>query len=126
MCMSVWGSPFLDHMGIEVLARSDGYSELRLPVREHLLNSRSTVQGGVLATLIDAAVGSAVSSTLEPGQEMVTVELKINYLHPGKGEYLIARGRMHHRGRTLAVGIAEIENPEGKKVAMGTATFMML
>ncbi|MEW5933453.1 MAG: PaaI family thioesterase, partial [Bacillota bacterium] len=53
-----------------------------------------------------------------------TVEMKVNYLAPVNGGRLVAEGRLVHRGRTLAVGTAEVRNGEGTLVAVGTATYL--
>lgn len=119
-------SPFWDHIGMEEQVIEEGYAELRINITPNLHQRRGSVHGGVLASLIDGAVGSAVRSTLSQDQVSTTVELKINYLRPAKGSYLLAKAKLSHRGRTLAVGQAEIVNPDGKLVAMGTATYMIL
>jgi uncharacterized protein (TIGR00369 family) len=118
-------SPFWDYIGMKEVELGDGHSVIRLEVTENLLQRRSSVHGGVLATLIDAAIGSAVRSELSEEQFSATVEMKINYLRPAKGSYLLAKGQIVQRGKNLAVGSAEILNDEGKLVAMGTGTFMV-
>ncbi|WP_052948080.1 PaaI family thioesterase [Aneurinibacillus tyrosinisolvens] len=73
-----------------------------------------------------ADYGSAVRSVLTEEEISPTVELKINYIRPAKGEYLVAKSKLYHRGGSLAVGQAEIFDSNGDLVAMGTATFMIL
>lgn len=119
-------SPFWDYIGMKEQIIEDGYAELRIDITPDLLQRRGTVHGGVLATLIDGAVGSAVRSVLSEEEISPTVELKINYLRPAKGEYLIAKSKLYHRGGTLAVGQAEIYDSNENLVAIGTATFMIL
>lgn len=119
-------SPFWDYIGMKEQLIEDGYAEIRIDLTPDLHQRRGSAHGGVLASLIDGAVGSAVRSTLLAEQASTTVELKVNYYRPAKGDYLIAKAKMSHRGRTLAVGQAEVFNSEGKIVAMGTATYMIL
>ena len=118
-------SPFWDYVGMKEVELENGHSVIRVEITENLLQRRGIVHGGMLATLIDAAVGSAVRSTLSDEQYSATVELKINYLKPATGIYLLATGKVVQRGKTLAVGTAEIVNDEGTLVAMGTGTFMV-
>jgi uncharacterized protein (TIGR00369 family) len=119
-------SPFWDYIGMTEQIIEPGYAELHIPITSNLHQRRGVVHGGVLATLIDGAVGSAVRSTMSEEQASATVEMKINYVRPAKGDYLIAKAKLSHRGKTLAVGQAEIFDPDGNLVAMGTATYMIL
>ncbi|UOF91159.1 PaaI family thioesterase [Fodinisporobacter ferrooxydans] len=119
-------SPFWDYIGMRELKIEDGYAELRIDITPDLLQRRGVVHGGVLATLIDGVIGSAVRSTLTDELGSATVELKVNYIRPAKGEYLIAKSKLTYRGGTLAVGQAEVFDSEGTLTAIGTATFMIL
>lgn len=117
--------PFWDYIGIEETLLEKGYAELEITIQPQLLQGRGTVHGGVIATLIDAAVGSAVRSSLSEEESASTVELKVNYKRPGIGEYLVAKSTLSHRGKTLAVGEVKIEDSSGKLVALGSATYMI-
>ncbi|WP_066152039.1 PaaI family thioesterase [Halalkalibacter krulwichiae] len=119
-------SPFWDYIGMEEVEMSEGYAEIKMIIKPEHTQRRGTVHGGVLATLIDAAVGSAVRTTQTEDQSSATIELKINYIRPAKGDYLLAKGKLSHRGKKVQVGTAEIFNSEGKMVAMGSATFMVI
>ncbi|MEW9672988.1 PaaI family thioesterase [Ammoniphilus sp. 3BR4] len=119
-------SPFWDYIGMKEMIIENGYAELRIDITSNLHQRRGSVHGGVLATLIDGAVGSAVRSVLSEEEISPTVELKINYIRPAVGEYLIAKAKLYHRGGKLAVGQAEIFDSNEKLVAIGTATFMIL
>jgi uncharacterized protein (TIGR00369 family) len=119
-------SPFWDYIGMEEQLIEKGYAELRINITPNLHQRRGSVHGGVLATLIDGAVGSAVRSTLSEDQASATVELKINYFRPAKGDYLLAKAKLIQRGKTIVVGQAEITDSDERVVAMGTATYMIL
>ena len=51
--------------------------------REEHLNPHGTVHGGAIAALVDSAMGEAVGSTVDE-ESPVAIEMKINYLEPGK------------------------------------------
>ena len=62
------------------------------------------------------------------GLEIMRAQLKVNFLRPvvpHQGD-LLARARIVHRGRTIAVATCEIVNAEGKTVAMATASVLIL
>jgi uncharacterized protein (TIGR00369 family) len=119
-------SPFWDHIGLKEVELEGGYFELELEVRPYLLQRRGIVHGGVLATLADATIAAAIRSTLNDGEGLVTVELKISYLKPAKGERLTSKGSLLKRGKSICVGNADIFDEEGEQVAFGNGTFMIL
>ena len=119
-------SPFWDYIGMEEQWAKNGEAELKLVITGDLLNRGGSVQGGVLASLIDGVTGAAIASTIRENQTVVTTDLKISYLLPAKGDYLIAKGSTIHKGSTLAVSQAKIFNSKGDTIAAGMATFMIL
>jgi uncharacterized protein (TIGR00369 family) len=119
-------SPFWDYIGMRETVIKEGYAEIEIDITSNLHQRRGSVHGGVLASLIDASIGSAVRSTLQEDQALATVEMKINHFRPAYAERLTAKAKLNHRGKTLAVGTAEIIDPNGKVVAAGSATYMIL
>jgi acyl-CoA thioesterase len=117
--------PFVQHLGMKALVSDNGYSEIRLDIRPELLQRMGYVHGGAIATLIDTSIGHAIYSTMENGGA-VTIELKVNYLRPAQGTYLLAKTSLYHRGNTTAVGKTEVYDDQGKLVAVGMGTFMLL
>lgn len=66
------------------------------------------MHGGAVAALADVASGLAAFTLFEAGADILTVELKINYLAPAAGEEIIARGEVVKSGRTLTVVRSEV------------------
>lgn len=118
-------NPYWDHIGLKEVELKDGYSILELPIIHEVTQSRNNVHGGVIASMVDAAVGAALRSMLEVGKAGVTVEMKLNYLRPANGEKLIAKGEIIKKGGSLAIGQAVIENDAGDEVAVGLVTYMI-
>jgi uncharacterized protein (TIGR00369 family) len=87
-----------------------------------------TFYGGVLSALADAAINAAVTTTLPPGATFATLDLKMNFLRPvaPDGRDLQARATVEQRGRTIAVSTARIDDADGRRVAMATASAMIL
>lgn len=128
---ALWESiPFSRHLGIRVEEMADGRTRLSLSVRPELCNlASSSVHGGVLSSLVDAAAGGAVLSLARSQADyagQTTAELNVSYLSaaPGRGE-LVAEGHVLRLGRTLAVAEAEVRTGEGELVAKGRGTFMV-
>ncbi|WP_374711754.1 PaaI family thioesterase [Symbiobacterium terraclitae] len=116
--------PFREVIGAEVVEAGHGRSVVRMPASEHTLNNLGIVHGGALCTLADAAIGTALRSALQPGDAVATIEMKVNFIAPGRGD-LLARARTLHLGGTTAVAEAEIEDVRGALVAKALATFFV-
>lgn len=117
------GMDFLDHLDIHT--PQDGPWRLT-PVQEHA-NRNGTVHGGVLSTLLDAAMGQAVREGLEDGQETATAALSLAFLAPAKtGEELVVGIEVLQRGGSLVMLTGEVRRPDGKPVAHGVGTFAVI
>jgi uncharacterized protein (TIGR00369 family) len=102
-----------------------GRSKLVLESRSELQNSRGEVHGGVIASLLDAAMGVAVRSTLSQGDGATTASLTVNYVAPGR-HTLTVRGRVVRQGRTLASTEATVTDASEQIVAHAVGTMRVL
>ncbi|SNR54830.1 PaaI family thioesterase [Hymenobacter mucosus] len=113
--------------GMELLLQQPGEVQYSMTVKEEHLSSPGTCHGGVLAGLLDSALGAAALSLAFTAGELVsTVEFKINYLYPVHlHDHLIAHGTVEHSGKTLIVSSAVIRCPthDNRVVARGLGTF---
>jgi uncharacterized protein (TIGR00369 family) len=95
--------PFLEHIGpIHV---REGGEELVLGLRaeDRHANHRGTVQGGVLSTFADFALGRAIEADADDERERATVSLTVDYLKPAQpGDWIESRTRVDRVGGTLA------------------------
>ena len=86
---------------------------------EHL-NPRGTVHGGLLATMLDTAMGNAVTEV--GGERPVTVALTVTYLEPGRAGRLEATARVRKRGKRLLIVEGEVTQ-DGDVLADALGTF---
>ena len=93
-----------------------------------LLNPAGTVHGGWALTLVDSATACAAHSLLPAGQAQTTVETKANFTRPilPDGRPIICEARVVGRGRQIITAEAHITNADGKIVAHGTSTLMVI
>ena len=111
---------FREHVALQVAPDDDGTSRVVLDAGDEHLNPSGAVHGGVLATMIDVAMGTAVAA--DGGQSPVTVSLTVTYLEPGRPGRLEATARLRKRGKRLTVVEAEVVQ-DGDVVADALATF---
>ena len=94
----------------ELDAIEPGLCRVRLPITPNVSQHHGHVHGGVLGMIGDVAGGYAAMSLFEPGREIVTVEYKINFLAPARGDRLVAEGRVVRAGRTVTVTTCEVRS----------------
>lgn len=119
--------PFHEHVGLHVELAEGGRSRSRLAVDEHHLREGGIVHGGVLATLLDVAIGVAARSLSPNGPDLVTIQLNVHFVRATRaGEVLVASGEVLHPGRRTVVARGEIRTETGDLVATGTGTLFYL
>ena len=96
-------TPFIQHLGIELVDIGPGWCETRLVVHQEHLQQDGFIHAGVQATLADHTAGAAAGSLMAPGEIVLTAEFKINLLRPAQGERLRGRADVLRAGKTLTV-----------------------
>ena len=84
------------------------------------------MHGGLIAVLADTAMFRAVRSLLGPGQRTTTVELKVNFLESTSAGKLTASATVLNRDERLLVGDIEIKSDDGRLIAQGLGTFLVM
>jgi len=111
---------FREHVQLQVEPGDEGTGRVVLDAGDDHLNPHGTVHGGVLATMLDVAMGTAVATA--GGDSPVTVSLTVTYLEPGRPGRLEATAKVRKRGKRLLVVEGQVEQ-EGDVVADALATF---
>ena len=115
--------------GMTLNVPAPGQAEYRMTILADHLSSPGTAHGGVVAGLMDAALGAAaLTLAFTSGEFVSTVEFKMNYLHPVRlHDALLARAKVEHTGNKLLVSSAVIfrlnANGTETAVAQGLGTF---
>ena len=122
----LYEAPFAELLDIRPGLSSDGLGSAGMIIREHHLNSGGAVQGGIIVTLADYAFHRAVISRLGPGQEGVTVELKVNFIAPAKDGELTATARVLSSGRRIFVVEGEVTDDRQNLIAHGLGTTLVV
>ena len=117
----------LETLGYELLAldAEAGTAETSFTVGEEFGNTVGNVQGGFLAAMLDATLGTAIVSTLDPGEVAPTVELKISYLRPAVIGRVLGKGRILKRGSRVAFLTGELYDADDRVLATASGTFLL-
>ena len=121
-------APIAEPLGFRLAEVEKGRAVFEGIPGPHLLNPLGAVHGGFALTLIDSACGCAVHTELDPGIGYTTVETKVNFTRPiaPDGGAVRCEGRVLSRGRQIATAEAELRSAEGKLLAHGTSTLIIL
>lgn len=98
-----------------------------VPTAKHY-NPSGVVHGGYIATLLDSAMACAVHAGLPAGKGCTSLEFKINFVRPilentGK---ISAEGLSITVGKQIATAEGKLTDSNGKLLAFGTTTLMIL
>ncbi|WP_282007171.1 PaaI family thioesterase [Propioniciclava sinopodophylli] len=85
------------------------------------------IHGGLIATLVDMAMGRAVRAALDEDAKTVTLQLSVTYLNAATpGDVLHARAELGKKGSRIAMLEADVTDDEGTDIAHAAGTFMVV
>ncbi|WP_113702888.1 PaaI family thioesterase [Nonomuraea lactucae] len=99
-----------------------GTIEVAFEADERFANPVGVVQGGFLAAMLDDTLGPALVATLQEHQFAPTLDLHVQFLRPARPGRLLGRGRIVQRGKEVCFLAGELVGPDGRPVAVATAT----
>ncbi len=132
--------PFNRVLGLHVESIESERASIRFMMRDELVGNyeRGILHGGVTAAVLDVTGGlvafvsvikrlgdHAADEALERFSRMGTIDMRVDFLRPGAGEYFIASAQLLRSGNRIAVTRSELHNDEGDLIASGTATYMI-
>ncbi len=119
-------SPDFDHASFKFHMKEDLIGNIRY----------RTLHGGAISAILDITGGHTVflkqfkeikGLPLEKQMSRITkigtIDLRIDYLMPGKGEYFVSTGYLLRRGSKVAVVRMELHNDNGDLIAVGTGSY---
>ncbi len=112
--------PFVTACGIEAVSLDDRGSRLRVHVGPRHGNALGNAHGGLIATLLDVAMGTISRHTA--GSAIVTLDMQVSFVAAGTGT-LVAEGRVLRATRSIVFAEAEVRDEAGTLVAKASGTF---
>lgn len=117
-------NPFFMHIGFEIVRFEEGNVNIKLDVKEHLLNINGTLHGGVHATMLDYILGMVTRSVTKA--KVVTTNLTVHYLSSISQGEIFAEAKVLQEGYKLAFTEGEIKDGQGNILAKGIGTFKLI
>ncbi len=136
----VYHMPFNQALGLELDRLEADYAELGFANKTMLVGNaaQQILHGGVIASVLDVAAGlvcvshaltredSITEETLRQRlSRMGTIDMRVDYLRPGRGERFVATSSLLRGGNKVAVARVELHNQQGDYIATATATYMI-
>ena len=91
------------------------------------LNPNGTVHGGAVSTLIDVSMAEALNTMVGEDESPVTIEIKVNYLEPGKPGTLTSTAEVRKGGKRVTIVEAEVSQEEsGEVLALAIGTYTLI
>lgn len=114
-------------LGFDLVAVGPATATVRVAVTvARHANQQGTIHGGFLTELADAAIGTAHSTLMQPGESFTSVDLRATFLRPVWDDVLVATARATHSGRTISHYGCEVVRADGKVAATVSSTVLTL
>ena len=132
--------PFNRVLGLSVESFQMDQIQIRIGMRPELVGNflRGNLHGGVISSILDVVGGMVawlgVMKKMKdcPLEEMTerfsrvgTIDLRVDYLRPGLGDFFIGTGSIIRAGNKVTVVRMELHNNEEQMIAMGTGTYIV-
>ncbi|MCK8046604.1 thioesterase family protein [Shewanella sp. 1CM18E] len=132
--------PFHNLLGMDIKRYDMQGVEIEVKMKPELIGNihQQILHGGVTATVLDVVGGLTAFSglvasrddwTLEELEQRIktlgTIDLRIDYLRPGRGEIFTGTGTVIRAGNRVSVSRMELHNEKGDHIAFGTGTYMV-
>lgn len=111
---------FSQWLGIEVLEIREGYSKIRMTLRDEMVNGFGIIHGGIPFSLADSAFAFACNNR---NNLSVALDTSITFTKATRpGAVLMAEAKELHNGRSTGLYLIAITNQAGEQVALFKGT----
>ncbi len=132
--------PFNILLGLDVSYLKPDKAGLDFPMKDELIGNQihGILHGGVISAVLDTTGGiTAIASAVEKMQELSfeemanrvtqigTIDMRTDYLRPGRGTHFYATGTVMRTGNKIAVTRMELKNEKDVLIAVGTGTYII-
>lgn len=117
-------NPIATLLGADPLACDPvvGRITIAFEARPEFCNLLGTVQGGMLAAMLDMAMSFAVLSTMGPGWVVPTIDMTTHFLSPARPGPVIGEGAVVKKGRTITFMEGRLRDDHGKLLTTATSS----
>jgi len=111
---------FSQWMGVEILEVKEGYSKIKMTIRQEMVNGFGIVHGGIPFSLADSAFAFACNNR---NNLSVALDVTITFMKAvNVGDVLTAEAKEIHNGRSTGVYLIHVTNQKNEQVALFKGT----
>ena len=137
LCQAFNSSPYFGHNGMNMRV-VDGEIECYVEMQPFMIGNVAfqILHGGVAATILDTVGGAMAMSelykrgkpedfelTLKKIARLATLDIRIDYLKPGRGKHFITHAEVLRMGSKSCVTRMSLVNDENVQIAVGIASY---
>jgi uncharacterized protein (TIGR00369 family) len=121
-------TPMGELLGLQLLEADAGRVVFGAHATAAHHNTMGIAHGGLVATLLDSALGCAVNTLSPPGRVFTTLELNVNFIRPITDDVgpLRCEARALHVGKRVGTAEGRVVDSRGKLYAHGTTTMIAI
>ena len=132
--------PFNKLIGMKIETLDLDKIGIRFEMRPELVGNftRGNLHGGVISSVLDVTggmvawtgimkkmEGQSFDEISERFNKIGTIDIRVDYLRSGLGDYFIATGSTLRTGNKVSVTRMELHNDKGILIAVGTGTYVV-
>jgi uncharacterized protein (TIGR00369 family) len=132
--------PFNQFLGIKVCHLDAEHAEIKMPWQDTFIGnpSQKILHGGGISAVLDNVGGmlaaASIVDKLAVSQlshlptklaTLGTIDIRTDFLRPGRGEYFIASASLLRSGNKVCVCRMELHNDKDTQIAFGTGTYLV-
>ncbi|WP_158967257.1 PaaI family thioesterase [Chachezhania sediminis] len=119
------GTGLISLLGITRTGFAENYARFELDLQPHHLNHMGIPHGGLYATILDTALGTAGNWDGSPDsiRPSITLNLNVSYVGQPKGTHLVCEARRVDGGKSIYFAEGEVSDDTGIVLARATGTF---
>lgn len=132
--------PFNQFLNISVESLSPQKAKITFPWQDVFIGNpaQKILHGGVISAVLDNVGGMLAAASIIDKLEAVdliatqkklatlgTIDLRTDYLRPGKGESFTASATLIRSGNKVCVCRMELHNEQALQIAFGTGTYLV-
>ena len=111
---------FSQWMDVKIVKVSEGYSKIKMKLRNEMINGFNVIHGGIIFSLADSAFAFACNNR---NNLSMALDVSITFNKASKpGDTLIAEAKEIHNGRNTGLYIINVTNHNNEQVALFKGT----
>jgi len=121
-------NPIATLLGADPLACDPvaGRITIAFEAKPEFCNLLGTVQGGMLAAMLDMVMSFSVLCTVGPGHVVPTIDMNTHFLTPAKPGRIVGEGAIVKKGRSISFMEGRLRDRDGRLLTTATASGQLM